>query len=870
MMQKPKHRVSFLATLAILAAATPVFAAGQESAARGVLERLLHQKSDAFVLKEIPKEDGRDVFEIEAQGGKVYISGSSGVAMCRGAYEYLKKACNSMVSWEGSQVDLPDRLPDYPKTRTVCPYRYRHYFNVCTFGYTMVWWDWKRWEREIDWMALHGINMPLAMNGQEAIWRRVWHSYGLTDKDLEAFFSGPAFLPWHRMGNLNGHAGPLPVSWMEAQAELQKKILARERSLGIIPVTPGFSGFVPPALARLYPKAAVRKGSGWNGFEPTLTLDPKDPMFTEIGSKFVREYQKEFGTDHLWLCDTFNEMTPQIDEATKLDYLADIGEAVYKSIIAGDPDGTWVMMGWLFMDGGFWTEPAKKALFSRVPVDRMILLDLGTDVYAISYDSPEFRKRQWVYCFLTNFGGNTTMCGVPSYYTASPVKALERPDRGQLIGIGTTPEGLEQNPMNYEVICDQMWQPTPIRLKTWIVDYCRERYSSCPKEIGEAWDLMLGTVYNVNFARLPAYGMRPALGMRPNSGPYDQTKVRKAIELFLSAADKLGSNGLYRRDLVDLVKQYISDGLAYHPQRVLDAYLDKDRTALAKASSEYLDGVRDIDRLIATRREYRLSNWINAARAWGKTDAEKRLYEQNARMQLTVWGGPDLHDYAYKDWTGLITDFHIPRARLFLDKLASSDPDKPFDPKWKEIIADWELGWCKSTTPIKELAGGDSVAIARKLFANYRDWPEKWVPKPADPGIAVRKPVTVSGGTTGDHTPDRAVDGNSDDWDFSSWWAGSPPQWLQIDLGKPTKIDRVQVWTYWDWMRCYQYKVEISPDAESWTMVADMSKNTLPSTSRGFLHKFAPTEARYVRVTCFGNSADRGIHLVEVRVFEGK
>ncbi len=51
--------------------------------------------------------------------------------------------------------------------------RFRYYQNVCTVSYSMVWWDFKRWEREIDWMALRGINFPLAFNGQELIWRRV-------------------------------------------------------------------------------------------------------------------------------------------------------------------------------------------------------------------------------------------------------------------------------------------------------------------------------------------------------------------------------------------------------------------------------------------------------------------------------------------------------------------------------------------------------------------------------------------------------------------------------------------------------------------------------------------------------------------------
>jgi len=51
--------------------------------------------------------------------------------------------------------------------------RFRYYQNVCTFSYSSVWWDWPRWEREIDWMALNGINLPLAFTGQEAVWQEV-------------------------------------------------------------------------------------------------------------------------------------------------------------------------------------------------------------------------------------------------------------------------------------------------------------------------------------------------------------------------------------------------------------------------------------------------------------------------------------------------------------------------------------------------------------------------------------------------------------------------------------------------------------------------------------------------------------------------
>jgi alpha-N-acetylglucosaminidase len=142
-----------------------MLSASATSAAKGVLVRLLGNSADTFGLREIPKENGLDVFLLEGSNGRLYVSGSSGGAICRGAYEYLKRACHCLVTWDGDQLSLPKGLPDFPRTRVVWPNKYRHYYNVCTFGYTLVWWDWKMWEREIDWMSLHGINMPLAMTG---------------------------------------------------------------------------------------------------------------------------------------------------------------------------------------------------------------------------------------------------------------------------------------------------------------------------------------------------------------------------------------------------------------------------------------------------------------------------------------------------------------------------------------------------------------------------------------------------------------------------------------------------------------------------------------------------------------------------------
>jgi alpha-N-acetylglucosaminidase len=344
-------------------------------AAFDVLKRAIGKHADQFRFVVIPFSGINDAFEVEASGGRVTVRGNSAIAMTRGAYHYLRFALHSQVTWSGSNLSLPKRLPDFPRTRITSPYQYRLYYNVCAFGYTTAFWGWKEWEKELDWMALHGINMPLAMVGQEAIWQRVWQSYGVTNDELSDYFTGPAFLPWHRMGNINKHDGPLPQSWLDQSRELQKKIVRRMKELGMQPVVPAFSGFVPPALDRHRSGVVTQKLASWADFDKscqTQLLSADSPLYSEIGGKFIEEYRKEYGQFHFYLSDSFNEMEVPVTALGRYRELAQYGEAVYKSITAGDPNGVWVMQGWLFYNAAkFWDRLSVQALLSKIPDDRM-------------------------------------------------------------------------------------------------------------------------------------------------------------------------------------------------------------------------------------------------------------------------------------------------------------------------------------------------------------------------------------------------------------------------------------------------------------------------------------------------------------------
>src|SRR5438105_8787682 len=212
---------------------------------------------------------GKDVFELDWQNDHLVIRGSNANSMAVGLNYYLKYFCYTSVSWYSKdKIFLPAKMPVVKQMvhqEARCANRFM--LNYCTFGYTMPWWTWTEWERLIDWMALNGINMPLAITGQEYVWYQVWKRFGLTDAQIRSYFVGPAYLPWHRMANIDHWEGPLPLSWVKSQVVLQKKIVSRERDSDMKPVLPAFAGHVPQVLKNRYPRAKVTSMGEWNDFD---------------------------------------------------------------------------------------------------------------------------------------------------------------------------------------------------------------------------------------------------------------------------------------------------------------------------------------------------------------------------------------------------------------------------------------------------------------------------------------------------------------------------------------------------------------------------------------------------------------------------
>ena len=173
----------------------PLFAIAQNTPkdSYALIKRLIPQRASSFIIQPIAKADSGDVFELQSRQNKIVLRGNNGVAIASALYYYLTQYAHCQVTWNGTNLKLPALLPRIPfKVHKTSPYQYRYYLNYCTFNYSMSWWDWPRWEKEIDWMAMNGINIVYATTGMEYIFSKVCvfpsNKMSFIDFDVRFFF----------------------------------------------------------------------------------------------------------------------------------------------------------------------------------------------------------------------------------------------------------------------------------------------------------------------------------------------------------------------------------------------------------------------------------------------------------------------------------------------------------------------------------------------------------------------------------------------------------------------------------------------------------------------------------------------------------
>ena len=721
-----------LLILAFIAALSSGVHADDASVFRALVIRVAPLYSSSISARILP-DKGFDYFQLSTVDGKLIIGGNNANSMAMGLNYYFKYYCNATFSWYAAdRLDIPAVMPAVETPVTVSArVRDRFFLNYCTYGYTMVWWGWKEWEHFIDWMALNGINLPLAITGEESVWREVWMEMGLTDQEVRRYFTGPAYLPWHRMNNIDYWQGNLPMSWLNDQEMLQKMIVRRERELNMRPVLPAFAGHVPQELKRIYPEAKISKLSTWGGFTDAYAcsfLDPMDPLFSKIQGLFMARQKEMYGTDHIYGIDLFNEVQPpSFDEA----YLKRVASGVFNTLERSDRQAVWLQMTWLFFnDRNNWTNDRIKAYVTAYPKEKSLLLDYFCENYEVWKHTDSFYGVPFIWCYLGNFGGNTMLSGNIHDINNRLESTFENAGKN-FAGIGSTLEGFDCNPFMYEYLFEKAWDINTTDIAQWTRHIADERIGRADENGRKAWEIIIDSIYGSS----SIYGSGPVINLRPSFDnisaylsehklTYDNRQLLEVVGLLLKVRN---GNTAYRFDVVNMTRQLLGNLFADLYEEYLQAYDNLDYRAMKKTEEEMMRLIYDVDRLVSTQSAFLAGKWISDAREKGISYDEQLYYERNARDLLTSWGdkGSPLTDYANRSWAGLTSTYYAERWKMFFAAVnhAVLNGHKLTDSEYKEYyndVTEFEKRWWTDCLgDFNKTPSGDGLAVSEELYNKY-------------------------------------------------------------------------------------------------------------------------------------------------------
>ncbi len=706
-----------------------------QAAVEGLIARVIGEENANRFVPKVVASDRSDYFALMLgegeNSGKLIIEGNTGVSVASGFHYYLKEFAKSNISWCGERIVLPEIIELGSKARIEIKslHQLRPYFNYCTFSYSASWWDWERWQWEIDYMAMCGINLPLAVVGLEAVWYETLLEFNFTDEEAREFISGPAFFAWQWMTNLEGACGPLPKSWIESHKILGKQIVDRQRSLGMSPMQQGFSGFVPKLLTQKYPDANIQKGFRWCNFPETYQLDPLDPLFSEMGKVFLQKQLDLFGTSHRYCVDPFHEGEPPVSGTV---YLKKVGQEIWSLLEGFDPQAIWMMQSWSL----------QKAIMQQVPKGRLVVLDLA------GY-STNFSGYPFVSGILHNFGNRINMHGDLANQARNPYAMRAKTIRSNA-GFGLFMEGITQNPVFYDIAFSNIWNTKGQNLNDYLANYVERRYGDSKGKTLAAWEKLVEGPYRPltdGVEKSSIFASRPAI-FDAKSGPndpldlyYNPKLVEDAFKILLENVSEFGESEGFQFDVMDIGRQALTNrGQAVY-KAIQKAWNSRDLEAFKKETQFFIALMKDCDRLLATREEYNFAKWYNDSQKWATNEEEAALYSLNASMLLTHWGPepgegePHIFDYAWKEWAGLIEGYYVPRWQFFFDflekKLVAGEsyndailprvydrPEMNSNEMYQEM-SEMELKWIYDSKKEFTVSTEKTLEVAQELYLKY-------------------------------------------------------------------------------------------------------------------------------------------------------
>ncbi|NOV01170.1 alpha-N-acetylglucosaminidase TIM-barrel domain-containing protein, partial [Paenibacillus planticolens] len=688
------------------------------SAAVETLKRLVPKHYEQVRLVAVNRDKSGDNFHILSKDGLVEIQGTSPAVLLTGFNWYLKYVAKANINWNGEQLNLPQQLP-LPVKEIVQQANVPHRFalNDTDDGYTGAYRNWQDWERMIDVLALNGINEVLVTVGQEAVYYDTFQEFGYSAQEMNNWITLPAHQPWWLLQNMCCFAGPNSENLINERAVIGKKIADRLRELGMTPVFPGYFGTVPTKFVEKNPTGRVISQGTWVGFNRPDWLDPRNALFPKIAEAFYRNQTERFGDTTMFKMDLLHEGGNAGDVP-----VGTASKAVETALQAAHPGAIWTILGWQ-------SNPSSTLL---APLDKtkLLVLDGLSDRYANLNREQSWPGVPYAFGSIWNFGGHTTMGANLSDWNTKYWQWKAK-SGSKLNGIALMPEGSENNPVAFDFFTEIAWQQGPVDLPNWFGTWAERRYGGGDENAKAAWETLRQTAYNMPagewseaqdglFGAQPSLTANKAASWSPESMRYDGVVFDLALPAMLNVRQELRSSSAYRYDLMDITRQVLSNHSRVLLPQIKQEYDAKDKLQFNALTDKWLKWMELLDEVTATNKQTMLGPWLDNAKSFASDDAERARLEFDARSLLTVWGDRSgstsggLHDYANREWSGLVGDYYYLRWKTYFDELkgALAEGRQPGQIDWF-AIGD---AWSKRQNIFPTEPQGDIHLVAQKVL----------------------------------------------------------------------------------------------------------------------------------------------------------
>lgn len=671
-----------------------------------------------FEVELLPDNKGKDYFRLSSSNNKIILKGNNVNSLSLALNYYFEHYLNQTFSRFGNSkikasLPLPEIIGEVEK---VVDLEYRYNYNYVAYGYTMAYWDFEKWEREIDWMALNGFNIALNLVGHEEVIRRFLSEFGFTFSEIVNYLTSPIYLPWQYMGNISRIGGEMTPKWFEDRGKLSIKISNRMREFGISPIHQAYIGYFP------YKEGIdlnIIGGSYWSKIKGPDRIS-FDENYEKISKIFYDKQREVMGKTKYFAGDLFHEGGNAYGYDERF-----VSSKVLETLKENEgEDAIWVIQSW-------GNSPSSNTI-SHLDKKNILIVDLHSQLNVrwegfakfngMKWDNKEFDNSNWIFGVLNNFGGRSGLYGHSRSMIYEFYRAKEKSKF--LVGIGHTPEAIGYNDFIDELITELIFEDK-IDFDKFIKRYVTNRYGKFNQKLLDGFYILLDTVYNPTTEVYHEGASESIINARPSMEVtsaskwgiihknYNSDILEKALKLYFSVYDEFKHNEFFIKDIIDISSEVIVNLANQYYKDIQNAYNKKDMSEFKILSDKFLYLINLQANVLSYNKDRSLKLLLKEVDNFKYDDYFKDTLKYNKKTIMTTWydklvsDDDGLRDYANTDFYDLIGTLYYNRWKNYFEDVLNGNEykdqydDYRFDVKW--IYDDNSLEFKRSNKSLKEL-----------------------------------------------------------------------------------------------------------------------------------------------------------------------